>query len=69
MGFGQIQPPVDYLHISANDARTWTKGGTQIVLLHGPVNIEMENVHLRANAAIIWLMPSFNEVGATAKSA
>lgn len=54
---GQNQPPVDYMHISASDARTWTDGQTQVVLLHGPVDIDLENVHLHANAAVIWLTP------------
>ncbi|HEY1687103.1 MAG TPA: LPS assembly protein LptD [Tepidisphaeraceae bacterium] len=58
----QIQPPVDFLHITASNARNWSQGSTQVVLLHGPVSIEMENVHLRANSAIIWLKPSSDGV-------
>ena len=60
--FGQMQPPVDYLHISGADARTWTQGTTQIVLVHGPVNIDLESVHASATSAIIWLTPTSDGV-------
>jgi hypothetical protein len=60
--FGQIQPPVDYLHVSGADARTWTQGATQIVLLHGPINIDLESVHASAQNAIVWLTPNSNGV-------
>lgn len=54
---GQTQPPVDYLTVDAVDARTWTQGGTQIALLHGPISMTMENVHLSGKSAVLWLTP------------
>ncbi|HWB54798.1 MAG TPA: LPS assembly protein LptD, partial [Tepidisphaeraceae bacterium] len=54
----QVQPAVDYLHIDAIDARTWVQDSTQIMLLHGPVSIEMETFHLKAKSAVIWLTPT-----------
>lgn len=62
IALAQVQPPVDYLSINSRDARTWNQGTTQIVLLHGPVSIDMENVRLRAKSAVIWLTPITNGV-------
>jgi hypothetical protein len=45
------------LHLRAVHASTWRQDGADVVLLNGPVAIDLENAHLSADNAVVWLSP------------
>ena len=49
------QPPSQFLNVKAKTASTWTHLGSNIVLLQGPVTIEVERATLTANEAVVWI--------------
>ncbi|MGH7213195.1 MAG: LPS assembly protein LptD [Tepidisphaeraceae bacterium] len=53
----QYQPPSETLLINADRASTWTQGATSVILLRGPVTIEMDETTLSAQSAVVWLTP------------
>ena len=54
----QHQAPSEKLLISARSAFTWSKGGTDVLQLQGPVSITLDRATLTANDAIVWLTPA-----------
>ncbi|HEX8915459.1 MAG TPA: hypothetical protein VF796_24110, partial [Humisphaera sp.] len=53
----QYQAPGDKLFLTAKSADTWAAGDTDVVLLEGPVTIELERATLSAKQAVVWLSP------------
>lgn len=51
----QYQPPSEKLAISAKSAYTWSRAGTDVILLQGPVTITLDRATLKANQAVVWL--------------
>jgi len=58
--FAQYQPPSEKLSITARTAYTWSKAGTDIILLQGPVTITLDRAALKANQAVVWLTAAPN---------
>lgn len=56
----QSQSPSEKLDISAKAAFTWSRGGSDIVLLRGPVSVTLDRAALSADDAVVWLTPSPN---------
>src|SRR5262245_3718826 len=48
VAFSQYQPPSDYLHITADQAFTWSDGDTSVVQALGPVIIQTDRAKLTA---------------------
>src|SRR5262245_23519351 len=57
VAFSQYQPPSDYLHITADQAFTWSDGDTSVVQALGPVIIQTDRAKLTADRAVVWLTP------------
>lgn len=55
---GQSQPPSEKFLVTARSAFTWSKAGTDIIQLEGPVTISLDRATLSAQQALIWLMPA-----------
>jgi hypothetical protein len=53
----QSQAPSEKLDISAKAAFTWSRGGSDVVLLRGPVSVTLDRVTLSADDAVVWLTP------------
>ena len=45
----------DNLAISANKAWTWSENGINVAQFDGPVSIELDNVRMHADSAVIWV--------------
>jgi lipopolysaccharide assembly outer membrane protein LptD (OstA) len=59
----QYQAPSEKLLMSAKKASSWSQAGTDIVMLEGPVKIELDRATLTAKRAVVWITP---EPGANA---
>ncbi|MGD1277409.1 MAG: LPS assembly protein LptD [Tepidisphaeraceae bacterium] len=55
--WGQSASVSEKLLISADKAYTWSQGQTHVIEVPGPVTIEMDQVSLAADQAVIWLWP------------
>jgi lipopolysaccharide export system protein LptA len=55
---GQYTSVSEKLLVTAKSADTWASGSNNIVLLQGPVSIELDDVKLTADNAVIWLSPA-----------
>ena len=53
----QYQAPSQKLLMTAKKASTWTQGGTDVVILEGPVKIELDRATLTAKRAVVWITP------------
>ena len=53
--FGQYAAPSDMLVANAPKAQTWLHEGAHIVLLQGPVSIDLDKNHLSADSAVLWI--------------
>jgi lipopolysaccharide assembly outer membrane protein LptD (OstA) len=51
----QVQSPSEKLLINAKSAYTWSAGGSDVLLLRGPVSIELDRATLNADDAVVWL--------------
>ncbi len=51
----QYQAPSQKLLMSAKSVSTWTQGGTDVVMLAGPVKIELDRATLTAKRAVVWI--------------
>lgn len=56
----QVQSPSEKLDISAREAFTWSHGGSDVLLLRGPVTISLDRATLSADNAAVWLTPTPN---------
>ena len=56
----QYQSPSEKLQITAKAAFTWSQGGTDTVLLRGPVSVTMDRATLSADDAAVWFTPTPN---------
>lgn len=56
--FGQTETPSENLLIRASHASTWNEGSTNILQLQGPVTVDLDQTHLTADSAVIWLTPA-----------
>lgn len=56
-GLAQYEGPAESLRISASRAYTWVDGDTNIVLLNGPVSIELDKTRMAAQDAVVWISP------------
>lgn len=57
----QYQAPSDKLLITGKSATTWRTGDTDVLLLEGPVSIELDRATLSAKQAVVWLSPEPGE--------
>ena len=48
----------DNLIVHTTKATTWVDGPTNVVMLDGPVTIELDRTKLTADRAVIWLTPA-----------
>ncbi len=53
----QYQAPSEKLLMSAKKASTWSQSGTDVVMLEGPVKIELDRATLTAKRAVVWITP------------
>jgi hypothetical protein len=51
----QVQSPSEKLLINSRSASTWSSGGSDVVLLRGPISIELDRATLSADDAVVWL--------------
>jgi lipopolysaccharide export system protein LptA len=56
--WGQYTSTSEKLLASAKHAGTWVSGQTNIVQLEGPVSIELDDLKLTADNAVIWMSPA-----------
>jgi hypothetical protein len=53
----QDEAIVESVQMSAKSALTWTDGPSNVVQLEGSLSIDLDQTHLTADGAVIWLMP------------
>jgi lipopolysaccharide assembly outer membrane protein LptD (OstA) len=59
----QFAAPADMLEVRAASARTWMEEQTSVVLLEGPVAIDLDRNHLSASSAVLWITTLRQAVG------
>lgn len=60
-GWGQVtpgDPTNDNLLMTAQKATTWVDGMSNVVMLQGPVKIDLDRTKMTADQAVIWLTPT-----------
>jgi lipopolysaccharide assembly outer membrane protein LptD (OstA) len=50
-------PENDNLIMKASSARTWADGATNVVMLEGPVRIDLDRTKMTADRAVVWIAP------------
>ncbi|MGA3065206.1 MAG: hypothetical protein ABSF29_00005 [Tepidisphaeraceae bacterium] len=55
--YGQVAGVSEKFLVDCTSSVTWTSGNTNILELFGPVSIEMDNLKMRADRAVVWLSP------------
>ena len=58
IALAQSAPISESLAISAAKAWTWQDSQTSVAQFDGPVEIELDRVHMSADSAVIWITPS-----------
>jgi hypothetical protein len=64
VAFGQSDQISESLIVNAARASTWSQDGSNVILLHGPVKIEIDKRVLTSKDAVIWLTPVAGTGGA-----
>jgi len=54
---GQPQETHEKLLLTAVKASTWTQGQTSVILLRGPLTMDLDQTHMSAANAVVWLTP------------
>ena len=54
---GQYEPLADQVNITCSRATTWVEGAGNVVMLEGPVVIELDKNRLTAADAVVWVTP------------
>jgi lipopolysaccharide assembly outer membrane protein LptD (OstA) len=55
--WAQDEPTVEGAQISAASVLTWTDGPSNVVQLEGNISIDLDQTHLTADGAVIWITP------------
>ena len=60
--FAQSETPSENLLIRGTRAASWNDGPTNILQLDGPATVDLDQTHLSADSAIVWLTPARGSV-------
>lgn len=53
----QYEAPAESFVVNATKAYTWVEDSTNVVMLDGPVSIDIDQNHLVAQQAVVWITP------------
>src|SRR5688500_123247 len=53
----QAQAPSEKLHITGQQASTWSEGSVSVIQVSGPVTIELDGTKMSADNLVVWLSP------------
>jgi lipopolysaccharide assembly outer membrane protein LptD (OstA) len=53
----QYETPASLLAINGSRASTWVEESTNIILVEGPVQIDLDGTRMSSNSAVVWVTP------------